>query len=170
MRSLKVLLERTGAEPGLLQIELTESTVTEDFENGRCILQAIRDLGIKIALDDFGTGYSSLATIRKYPFDVLKMDRQFVMDVGEGDIATDAQDVSILRLVSDLAHTFGMEATAEGVETEAQRDLLREIGCDTAQGYYYSEPVAPGRATELLLDQRWPGRGPSNLSDFPSPG
>lgn len=159
VQSLELLLRSTNLDPHLLQIELTESTITENFDNGLRTLQAVRDLGIKIALDDFGTGYSSLATIRRYPFDVLKMDRQFIVDVGEGDTVNDFQDASILRLVSDFAHTFGMEATAEGVETRAQRDLLREIGCDAAQGYYYSKPVAPGRATELLLDQQGrPGR------------
>jgi diguanylate cyclase (GGDEF)-like protein len=153
-QSLELLLRTTNLDPNLLQIELTESTITEDFDNGLRTLQAVRDLGIKIALDDFGTGYSSLATIRRYPFDVLKMDRQFIVDVGEDDVVNDSQDASIMRLVSDFAHTFGMEATAEGVETRAQRDLLREIGCDAAQGYYYSKPVPPGRATELLLDQQ----------------
>lgn len=169
VRGLEALLESTGIEPSLLQVELTESTVTEDFENGRCILQAVRDLGIRIALDDFGTGYSSLATVRRYPFDVLKMDQQFVAEVGEGDAATDVRDASIVRLVSNLAHTFGMEAIAEGVETRAHRDLLREIGCDTAQGYYYSRPVTPEKATELLLQQPWCG-GRDGPSSYPSMG
>jgi predicted signal transduction protein with EAL and GGDEF domain len=160
VQSLEALLQRTGAEPRLLQIELTESTVTEDLENGSCILQAIQALGIKVALDDFGTGYSSLATIKKYPFDIMKMDRRFILEVGEGDTLTDLQDASIVRLVSDLAHTFGMEAIAEGVETSAQRNLLKEIGCDAAQGYYYSEPVTSEEATVLLLAQERQRRDP----------
>jgi EAL domain-containing protein (putative c-di-GMP-specific phosphodiesterase class I) len=88
------------------------------------------------------------------------MDRRFILEVGEGDTLTDLQDASIVRLVSDLAHTFGMEATAEGVETSAQRNLLKEIGCDAAQGYYYSEPVTSEEATVLLLAQERQRRDP----------
>ena len=147
-------LRTTGVEAELIQIELTESTVTEDVEDSSEVLCRIKEMGVRLALDDFGTGYSSLATIRKYPFDTLKIDRSFVRGIGAGDVGTDARDATIVELVSKLAHVSGMRAVAEGVETEEQEMLLREIGCDLAQGYYYSGPVGEEEATRLLLDRQ----------------
>lgn len=147
-------LRVTGIDAGLIQIELTESTVTEDVEDSFELLCRIKEMGVRLALDDFGTGYSSLATIRKYPFDTLKIDRSFVQDIGTGDVGADARDTTIVELVSKLAHVSGMQAVAEGVETREQEALLEEIGCDLAQGYYYSGPVGEEEATRLLLDRQ----------------
>ena len=147
-------LRTTGVEAELIQIELTESTVTEDIEDSSEVLCRIKEMGVRLALDDFGTGYSSLATIRKYPFDTLKIDCSFVQEIGTGNVGADARDTTIVELVSNLAHIFGMQAVAEGVETEEQEALLRGMGCDLAQGYYYSGPVCEEEATRLLLERR----------------
>lgn len=144
-------LRVTGVRPGLMEIELTESTVTDEAEDALESLLRMKQVGVKLALDDFGTGYSSLATVRKYPFDTLKIDRSFVQPLGSGNIVTDAQDVAIVELVSNLAHLSGMHSVVEGVETEEQEFLLREIGCDIAQGYYYSKPMSADHATRLLV-------------------
>ena len=110
------------------------------------VLRSLADLGVRIALDDFGTGYSSLSYLRSFPFDRIKIDRTFVADLG---VRRDA--LAIIRAVSSLARDLGMRITAEGVETKAQLDCLRDEGCTEAQGFYLSRPVAPS-AVFLLLD------------------
>lgn len=111
-------------------------------------LAALNDLGVSIAMDDFGTGYSSLSYLRKYPFDVLKIDRSFVQDITE-----DAADLELVNAVIAMAHGLGLKVVAEGVETEEQLELLAAHGCDYAQGYLFSKPVSPEEMTELLERQ-----------------
>lgn len=147
-------LRVTGMEAELIQIELTESTITQEVKDSFDLLSKIKEMGVRLALDDFGTGYSSLATVRKYPFDTLKIDRSFVQEIGAGDVGADARDATIVELASRLAHVSGMQAVAEGVETREQEALLKEIGCDLAQGYYYAGPVCAEEATRLLLDRQ----------------
>ena len=93
-----------------------------------------------ISIDDFGTGYSSLSYLKRLPADALKIDRSFVVGLGE-----DLEDTVVVGMVIELAHTFGMEAIAEGVETEAQARLLGEMGCDKAQGFHFARPLPPRR-------------------------
>jgi EAL domain-containing protein (putative c-di-GMP-specific phosphodiesterase class I) len=102
-------------------------------------------MGVGISIDDFGTGYSSLAYLKRLPADALKIDKSFVAGLGE-----DIEDTAIVGMVIDLAHTLGMEVVAEGVETEAQAELLREMGCDMAQGYYFSKPMPPEEVPGFL--------------------
>ena len=147
--NLLSLIESTLAEYRLpthaLELEITESALMERPEQAVTLLNAIKAMGVALALDDFGTGYSSLAYLKRFPIDRLKIDRSFV-----SDIDTDPNDRAIALSTIALAHSLGLEVTAEGVEETAQRDFLREHGCDDAQGWYYSKAV-PAAAAEVLL-------------------
>ncbi|HVE78497.1 MAG TPA: bifunctional diguanylate cyclase/phosphodiesterase, partial [Gemmatimonadaceae bacterium] len=134
-----------------VKLEITESFAIEDAALTRSMLEALRALGVRIYLDDFGTGYSSLAYIHEIPLDGIKIDRSFVtrMDVAE----THRQ---LVHTVRTLAQNIGVAAVAEGVETPAQLDALRLLGCEAAQGFLFSRPVPPGAIEELLRkDPRW---------------
>jgi len=102
-------------------------------------------MGVRISIDDFGTGYSSLSCLKRLPADALKIDKSFV-----GGLGRDPEDTALVRMIVELAHTFGMEVIAEGVETEGQAALLQEIGCDMAQGFLFSEPLAAEGVANLL--------------------
>ena len=123
--------------------------ITEALEGNTAALDELARLGVCISIDDFGTGYSSLAYLKRLPADALKIDRSFVKGIGE-----DIEDTAIAGMVIELAHTLGMEATAEGVESEEQATLLKEMGCDLAQGFYFSEPLPPETATRFLAEER----------------
>jgi diguanylate cyclase (GGDEF)-like protein/PAS domain S-box-containing protein len=125
-------LERTGANPGLLKLELTESLLLNDVENMIDTMHALKASGVHFALDDFGTGYSSLSYLKRLPLDQLKIDQSFVRD-----IMTDPDDAVIARMVIALAQSMGLAVLAEGVESLAQRDLLAEMGCHNYQGYLF---------------------------------
>jgi diguanylate cyclase (GGDEF)-like protein len=130
------VIQRTGIAPGRLVLEVTETLLVKDAVRGVETLQQLRDLGVQLALDDFGTGYSSLSYLRNLPLDSLKIAREFV----EG-MAFSEHDAAFVRLIVGLAKTVGLKVVAEGIETRAQLDMLREIGCDLGQGYYFSEPM-----------------------------
>ena len=136
------ILEETGLDPCYLELELTESSVMKQAEQALKRLNALRELGITTAIDDFGTGYSSLSYLKLFPIDRLKIDRSFVRDIPH-----DANDVAIVKAIVTLGHSLNLSVVAEGVETQAQRELLTSIGCDEMQGYLYS---APRTASELL--------------------
>ncbi len=135
-----------------LVLELTEGS-TQPLIKLMDTLTRFRIKGIGLAIDDFGTGYSTLMQLRQLPFTELKIDRFFLTDM-----TTSADSQLIVRTMIDLAHGLGMTATAEGVETEEQLRLLRDFGCDVAQGYLISRPLAPDSLAEWLRDwnQRWP--------------
>ncbi|MGE5472428.1 MAG: PAS domain S-box protein [Bacteroidota bacterium] len=122
-----------------LEIELTESTVMANPAGAIVLLARLRALGVTVAVDDFGTGYSSLAYLRRLPIDVLKIDRSFVMDADRDD-----EDAQIVRTIVALGQTLRLTLVAEGIENEAQAALLKGLGCDIAQGYYYSPPLTAG--------------------------
>jgi EAL domain-containing protein (putative c-di-GMP-specific phosphodiesterase class I) len=110
-------------------------------------LHALRGLGIRISMDDFGTGYSSLSYLSSFPFDKIKIDRSFVSGLGDN-----AQSAAIVRAVADLAESLKMTTTAEGVETRAQLDRVRELGCTEVQGYFYSPPVPLAELMKTLTE------------------
>jgi PAS domain S-box-containing protein len=131
------LLKTTGIEPERLCLEITESALLANPGLARRILSQLRALGVRIAIDDFGTGYSSLAYLKDLPLDELKIDRSFVTDMAE-----DAGSRAIVRSVIDLAHDLGLRAIAEGLEDRATQEVLATLGCDSAQGYYFSPPLS----------------------------
>jgi diguanylate cyclase (GGDEF)-like protein/PAS domain S-box-containing protein len=139
------ILSRTGIDPARLTLEITESVVMHDVDMSTATLSRLKDLGVELAVDDFGTGYSSLSYLRTFPVDLLKVDRTFVRDMVE-----DPGDAAIVEAVVNLAHTLGLHAVAEGVETSEQLSALRRIGCEFAQGFLLGRPV-PDREIEALL-------------------
>ena len=129
-------LRISGADPAMLQLELTESMVLESIDKVIDRMQQIKALGVSFALDDFGTGFSSLSYLKKLPLDQLKIDRSFVREV-----SSDPNDAAIVRAIIAMSHSLGMQVIAEGVETEAQRDFLNNNGCTHYQGYLFGKPV-----------------------------
>jgi diguanylate cyclase (GGDEF)-like protein len=130
-----VLLE-TGLPASRLELEITESVLVDDFGHAQAILRRLKSLGVKIAMDDFGTGYSSLSYLQSFPFDKIKIDRSFV-----SDLETNNNNAAIVRAVITLARSLNLPVLAEGVETEAQRLILSQEGCDQVQGYLIGRPM-----------------------------
>nr|WP_308368805.1 EAL domain-containing protein [Streptomyces sp. ISL-36] len=143
------VLERSGLEPGALCLEVTESALIGADDDLLKPLRQLAEMGVDIALDDFGTGYSNLANLRRLPVSVLKLDRSFTQ--GMQQHPADPVDLKIVEGIVSLAHSLELAVTVEGVETGAQAQQLRELGCDTAQGWYYARPGAPDRIHSLLL-------------------
>ncbi len=131
-------LRDAGVSPARIELELTESAIVEDLRVARRAIGALKALGVRIALDDFGTGYSSLSYLKHFRVDALKIDRTFVMD-----LPRDRGDAAIVAAVVALGHATGLSVVAEGVETAEQAALVRRIGCDELQGYYFSRPLPP---------------------------
>jgi EAL domain-containing protein (putative c-di-GMP-specific phosphodiesterase class I) len=142
--SIADVLAQTGLAPSLLEIELTESLFMHDVAQAVELLHKLKALGLALSIDDFGTGYSSFSYLRKFPIDVLKIDRSFVSDIADGD------EAAIVVSIIALAHNLKLRVIAEGVETAAQLDYLRRNGCDEMQGYYFSQPLPPAAFEQLL--------------------
>jgi EAL domain-containing protein (putative c-di-GMP-specific phosphodiesterase class I) len=139
-------LSQSGLAAGRLELEITETTLLDDNEATIETLRAIQGLGVKIALDDFGTGFSSLSYLRSFPFDRIKIDRSFVMDLGQR-----ADAAAIIRAILGLGRSLGIPVTAEGVETPEQLAHLQEEGCELAQGYLFSRPVERAAIAGLAM-------------------
>jgi diguanylate cyclase (GGDEF)-like protein/PAS domain S-box-containing protein len=144
--AVEELLRRTGLQAGLLHLDITETAYISAAAAHESNLDKLKGLGVGISIDDFGMGYSSLSYLKRLPADTLKVDKSFVAGLGE-----DVRDTAIVQMVIDLAHTFGMEAVAEGVERKKQAEQLKEMGCDMAQGYYFARPLPPEELSEFLL-------------------
>jgi diguanylate cyclase (GGDEF)-like protein/PAS domain S-box-containing protein len=129
-------IDRHGVDARLLKLELTESMLLDDIENAIATMNALKDRGIHLSLDDFGTGYSSLQYLKRLPLNQLKIDRSFVCD-----IVTDDSDKTIVRTIISMAQSLNLNAIAEGVETEAQQQLLLDLGCESFQGYLFGKPM-----------------------------
>jgi EAL domain-containing protein (putative c-di-GMP-specific phosphodiesterase class I) len=138
-------LDEAGLDPAHLCLELTESALMDDADAVGATLLGLKELGVRVGVDDFGTGYSSLLYLRRFPIDVLKIDRSFV----NGMNASEA-DAAIVAAVIGLAHALGLEAIAEGVETGAQETCLAALGCDLAQGYHWARPMDAARLWDWL--------------------
>jgi EAL domain-containing protein (putative c-di-GMP-specific phosphodiesterase class I) len=139
---VRSVLDASALDPSSLCLELTESVLLEDVDRHMRTLLELRALGVRLAIDDFGTGFSSLTYLKRFPVDVVKIDRSFVAGLG-----TDTSDTAIVRSVVDLAHALSLQVVAEGVERPEQLEALRSLGCDLAQGYLFSPPLP---AAELL--------------------
>ena len=133
---LRKILQLQCPDPGRLCFEITESVLMSNPDRVEEMLTQIKSIGIRIAIDDFGTGYSSFSYLSRFPIDVLKIDRSFV-----ASMLDNPKSLEIVRALISLAQSMRMDAVAEGVETEHQAERLRDMGCDYAQGYYYSRPV-----------------------------
>ena len=143
------LTARHGITPAELEIELTESVIMARPEQVAGLLGRLRAIGVTVAVDDFGTGYSSLAYLRRLPIDTLKIDRTFIQDADRNE-----EDAQIVKTILALSQTLKLRVVAEGVETESQADLLRALGCETAQGYLYARPLPP-MEIEGWLNAAW---------------
>jgi len=145
---LSASLAKYKAEPSLIEIEITESHLMADVEDAIRQLQDIKNLGVNISIDDFGTGYSSLAYLKRLPVDTLKIDRSFIQDI-PGDI----NDVEITGAIIAMAQQLGLHVIAEGAETQEQIDFLREKGCFSVQGFFYSRPLPGEEAKQWRCDK-----------------
>jgi diguanylate cyclase (GGDEF)-like protein len=144
LTSFERAIERTGADPGHIVMELTESALIGEDDADTLQLDDLRRLGVRIAIDDFGTGYSGLAYLRKLPVDMIKIDQSFV-----AEIVDDSTAAAVLFAIVQLSHVLGFEIIAEGAETGPQIDVLRTLDCDYIQGYYYAEPAVPAQADAI---------------------
>lgn len=140
------ILVQSKIDPLNLELEITESIIMDDVEAAIGIMEAIKNKGIHLAIDDFGTGYSSLAYLKRFPIDVLKVDRSFV-----GDIPEDKTDMAITSAVIAMAHKLSMKVVAEGIETQEQLDFLQENNCDDGQGYLLSRPLTLPQLHHFLV-------------------
>jgi EAL domain-containing protein (putative c-di-GMP-specific phosphodiesterase class I) len=143
------IVREAGVDPGGLSLEFSETALLDDLDAIGDTLRALKDLGLQLAIDDFGTGGSSLTYLRRFPFDELKIDRMFVEGLNRS-----AADDAIVAATIDMAHALDMTVTAEGVETEAQRERLIELGCDRAQGYHLGAPEAIATPRLVLVRQQ----------------
>jgi diguanylate cyclase (GGDEF)-like protein len=141
------ILEETGADPRMLQIEVTESVLADNVPATTAKLRALRAIGIKTAIDDFGTGYCSLSYLKQFPIHGIKIDRTFIKDIETG-----SNDAAIANAIIALGHSLSMEVVAEGVETESQLTFLKGQGCDIVQGFFYSEPLPANALTTWLRE------------------
>ncbi len=142
---LHALLDHLNIDRGRIKLEITESVLMSDPEAMVRVLESLRARGIQLQLDDFGTGYSSLSYLHRFPLDVLKIDRSFV-----SRMLSAAEALRLVRSIIELGHDLGLKIVAEGVEAQAEVQRLHELGCDFAQGYYFSRPVPATKAAELL--------------------
>jgi diguanylate cyclase (GGDEF)-like protein len=139
------VLDATGLPPSRLELELTESVLLEDAEGALVIMQALKDLGVRLSMDDFGTGYSSLGYLRTFPFDGLKIDRSFVSDLDGGESSE-----AIIKAIIGLGRALSLTVTAEGVESQDQLDILQRYDCEEAQGYFLDRPMQPALLRSAL--------------------
>jgi diguanylate cyclase (GGDEF)-like protein/PAS domain S-box-containing protein len=142
---VRAVLQDTRLNPRYLELELTETFLMHDSTSTAAVLEALKGMGVQLALDDFGTGYSSLSYMKRFPIDTLKIDQSFVRN-----LATDADDASIVSAVIHMGSSLHMLVVAEGVETSEQAELLRAQDCPEAQGFYFSHPVAPRNIAQML--------------------
>jgi diguanylate cyclase (GGDEF)-like protein len=147
--SIRRALDDAGLQARYLEVELTESAVMSDPEQSVAILEQLSAMGVLVSVDDFGTGYSSMSYLRRFPIDKLKIDRVFI-----NEITTRPEDASIVRAIVSLAHSLNLKVVAEGVETAAQLDFLKVVGCDEYQGYYFSRPLPAADFERLIRDSR----------------
>jgi diguanylate cyclase (GGDEF)-like protein/PAS domain S-box-containing protein len=140
-------LRESGLSASSLGLDITETVYISALDANTAALDRLKAIGLRVSIDDFGAGYSSLSYLKRLPADVLKIDKSFVRGLG-----LEVEDTAIVQTIVDLAHILGMEVVAEGVEVEEQETLLKEMGCDFAQGFYFFEPLPPGAVADLLAE------------------
>ena len=145
--TVRGVLQSHSIDPGLIELELTERSLMQDTDGTRECLFALKDIGVRLAIDDFGAGHSSLSYLRRFPLDVLKIDRSFVSDL---DASRDAQ--IICSAILSIAHRLSLDAVAEGIESEQQEAFLTRHDCQYGQGFYFSVPIEPDRIGEMMVE------------------
>jgi EAL domain-containing protein (putative c-di-GMP-specific phosphodiesterase class I) len=145
IKQVEDALRKTGFDAHDLDFEITETIAMHNAEESVGVMRQLKSMGVGLSLDDFGTGYSSLSYLKRFPIDVLKIDKSFVRDIPE-----DANDLAIVSAIIAMAHALGLKVIAEGVETDAQWHFLRDCGTQFAQGYYFGRPL-PANDFEALL-------------------
>jgi len=151
IKQVEEALSQTSLPPADLDFEITETTAMHNAEESVGVMRQLKSLGIGLSLDDFGTGYSSLSYLKRFPIDVLKIDKSFVRDIPE-----DANDLAIVSAIIAMAHALGLKVIAEGVETDAQRHFLRDCGTQFAQGYYFGRPLPAADMEQALAHAQPP--------------
>jgi EAL domain-containing protein (putative c-di-GMP-specific phosphodiesterase class I) len=144
-RTIEETLTRVAPKVHALGLDITEGVLINASEDNVRTLDALKTMGIRLELDDFGTGYSSLSYLKRFPVDGVKIDKSFVEGLGE-----DTTDKAGVRTIIDLCHILGLEVLAEGIETAEQAALLRAMGCDSGQGYYFARPLPSEEFAEQL--------------------
>ena len=134
--NVRNIMESTGVNPKNIVLEITETFAINDMNRVMRIIEGLKELGPQIALDDFGTGYSSLNYIKQFPLDIIKVDKTFIDDIVDDEYAQ-----AFIKLIVNLSKTIGTNICVEGVEHEEQYELLKELGADYIQGYYFGKPV-----------------------------
>ncbi len=145
-KQVQHVLESTGLNADMLELEITETAIIKDVSETISLLMALKEIGVKLAIDDFGTGYSSLNYLKNFPLDTLKIDKSFV-----DEVVTNSKDAAIAQTIVQLACNLGLNTIAEGVETSEQKALLIEMGCTELQGYYYGKPVSASMVEEHYI-------------------
>ena len=155
------VLAESGLNPAFLELEITETMMMQRTESTLAILKDLKNLGIRFAMDDFGTGYSSLSYLKRFPIDVLKIDRSFVRDIG-----TDSDDAAIVNAIIAMSSKLKLQTIAEGVENMAQVNFLHRHRCDCAQGYFFGKPQPADRLAQALRE-RFAGKPSASMSTCP---
>lgn len=145
VQQVRQIIHETGIDPHTVKLEITESATMGDAERTVKVLSNLKDLGVQFSIDDFGTGYSSFSYLHRFPLDTLKIDRSFISRMGQG-----SESLEIVKTIMHLARNLGMQVVAEGTETEAHVELLKSLGCDFGQGYFFSRPLTGAGIRELL--------------------
>ena len=143
-------LREAGVNPAQIVLEITETALADDIDSALRTLSELKALGIQLAIDDFGTGYSSLQYLRQVPADIIKIPKPFV----DGVHVTDSEDYRVAHAIVHLGEAFGLRTLAEGIEDREQFERMRELGCELAQGYYFSRPLLVEEVTPLLTFER----------------
>lgn len=154
VQQVQYILETINLERNTLKLEITESMMMNDVEAAIDLLRRLKDLGLRLSIDDFGTGYSNLSYLHRFPIDTLKIDQSFVRRMN----SQESQDryAQIVRTVIMLGHNLELDVIAEGIETEEQMHILKSLGCEYGQGYYFAKPLPSPEVTELLKkDPQW---------------
>jgi EAL domain-containing protein (putative c-di-GMP-specific phosphodiesterase class I) len=149
LEAVRDALNHSNLPPKALMLEITESSLMQDAESTAGMLRALRNMGVRISVDDFGTGYSSLSYLKRFPLDVIKIDKSFVRD-----LCVDEEDAAIVRAIIALAHSMRRSTIAEGVETAEQVEILKRENCEFFQGYYFGRPMDIERILERLEAQK----------------
>ena len=147
-RAVMVPVRRYEIHPGFMQLEVTETAVAQNRDTAIQLLESLRGTGVRVAIDDFGTGYSSLSYLQQMPFDMIKIDKSFIDNIGSGKTSN-----NICRTIIRMAEELGKKSIAEGVETGEQLEFLRRNGCDFVQGFFYSKALPRDQFVEFVEKQ-----------------